>query len=116
MDCAFEDSGLYGGMYYPRVKVMPLSLAASAFRNLDIVSDVVTSMYVTVLTGVLSLWFRVTDGALRPGGDQAHMEFVSGQGPVEVILPPGQTQMVVGAGNSAACTATIVAMDREAHK
>lgn len=115
-DCQFHDSGIYDGRYWPLTQVHPLSLAADAVRRIEFLAPVVTTMYVTVITGVLSLWFTDVAADPRPDGEQAHMEFASGQGPVPIVLAPGQHRFTVGAGNDAACTATVVFLNREAHE
>lgn len=114
-ECEFQDSGLYDGRFYPRLQVTPLLLAADQVYPIETVSDVVQSLYITVISGVLSLWFRDHSADPRPDGDQAHMEFVSDVGTREIVLPPGEKRLVVGAANDATCRATIVIMDREAH-
>lgn len=115
-DCEFRDTGVLGGEFFPRKQVHPLSLAADATYKIYTLSDVPQSVYVTVISGALSLWFTQHASDPRPDGSQAHMEFVSGQGPKEFILPPGEHSMVVGAANDAACVATVCLIDREAHR
>lgn len=116
VECEFQDSSVYGGRHWPSRQVHPMSLAAGDTRKVETFAPVPQTLYVTVISGVLSLWFGEAAGDPRPAGDQAHMEFVSGQGPSPVILPPGAHSLIFGAANSAACVATAVVMDREGHK
>ena len=115
-DCTFQDSGLYGGEYWPRKQVHAISITSGNIYPINCVSDVVQSMYVTVISGVCSLWFKSQAGDARPAGDQAHMEFTSGTGPFEIILPPGEHQLIVGAAASLDLVVSIVIMDRERHR
>lgn len=114
--CDFEDSLILKGQFWPRRQVHPLVLPANTIRRISSLSDVAQSMYVTVLSGDLAMWFESNAGEFSSTGDQIHMLWGTGGTQEAVILPPGLNRMVFIGDNSAACTATVVIMDREAHQ
>lgn len=118
-ECPFEGSSILGGRFYPRRMFKELRLTTTAGQQtypLELLADVTMTMYVTVISGVLDCFdTQIADDA-RPGEDAPHMRFVADAGPVEVVLPPGEHRFVFAYGNSAACTASIYLIDREARK
>lgn len=109
----FRDTEILHGKYFPRHKIEALSLASGATRKVRSLSDVRQTVYITVLSGILSMWFEG-----QWSGDtteQIHMTWSTGP-TQELILPPGEHRLVFFADNSAACVATIVILDREEHK
>jgi hypothetical protein len=114
VQCEFVDTGILGGKYFPRRQIHPIVLAADETRKIGTLSDVTQTMYVTVLAGVLSLWFEdYWQGDIT---EQVHATFSTGNGPSEVILPPGEHRLVFFADDDAAVTATVCILDREAHR
>lgn len=118
-DCPFQDTFVYEGQYFPKKQHHKLLLTTTAGQReqpVRILTDVVVTMYVTVLDGVLEAWDNdiASNATSATGGDQPHMRFTSSDGVREIVLPPGEHRWCFGQGNSAACTASVYIIDREA--
>lgn len=111
----YRDSEVLGGDYWPAIGVHPLSLAAGQEMSVNSLSDVRRTMLVNVTSGVAYMWFREMSGRPFVGGDDPHCEFVSGQGPAQVILPPGHWRLMFGAGADLALVACVTLLDRDPH-